>query len=52
MNGGAASAGPRLHAVNPEISERDFLAACAMTDAEGYTGVAERMEPPELVELA
>jgi class 3 adenylate cyclase len=37
--------------VNTEISERDCLAACAMTDAEGYTGVAERMEPPELVEL-
>lgn len=51
MNGGAAPAGPRLHAVNTEISERDCLAACAMTDAEGYTGVAERMEPPELVAL-
>ena len=51
MNGGAASAGPTLQAVNTEISERDCLAACAMTDAEGYTGVAERMEPPELVAL-
>ena len=51
MNGGAASTGPRLHPVNTEISERDCLAACAMTDAEGYTGVAEGMEPPDLVEL-
>lgn len=51
MNGGAASTGPRLHPVNTEISERDCLAACAMTDAEGYTGVAECMEPPDLVEL-
>jgi adenylate cyclase len=37
--------------VNTDISERDCLAACAMTDAEGYTGVAEGMEPPQLVEL-
>lgn len=32
-------------------SEHDCLAACAMTDAEGYTGVAESMPPPELVGL-
>lgn len=32
-----------------QITERECLAACAMTDAEGYTGVAEGMEPPELV---
>jgi adenylate cyclase len=34
-----------------DTCERDCLAACAMTDAEGYTGVAEGMNPPELVEL-
>lgn len=30
---------------------RTCLAACAMTDAEDYTGVAEGMDPPRLVEL-
>jgi adenylate cyclase len=37
--------------VKSDISERDCLAACAMTDAEGYTGVAEDMDPPALVGL-
>lgn len=30
---------------------RNCLAACAMTDAEGYTGLAEGMDPPRLVDL-
>src|SRR5688572_859240 len=30
---------------------RDCLAACVMTDAEGYTSVAEGMEPRRLVEF-
>jgi adenylate cyclase len=30
---------------------RSCLAACAMTDADGYTGLAEGMDPPQLVEL-
>jgi adenylate cyclase len=42
---------PRLGAVNYDASQQDCLAACAMTDAEGYTGVAEEMDPPELVGL-
>lgn len=35
----------------PARIRRDCLAACAMTDAEGYTGLAERMDPPRLVEF-
>lgn len=34
-----------------DLCEHDCLAACAMTDAEGYTGVAETIPPPELVVL-
>lgn len=30
---------------------RSCLAACVMTDAEGYTGLAEGMAPPQLAEL-
>ena len=30
---------------------RSCLAACAITDAEGYTGLAEGMAPPQLAEL-
>ena len=37
--------------MNFDPSEHDCLAACAMTDAEGYTGVAEALPPPELVGL-
>jgi adenylate cyclase len=35
----------------PARIRRDCLAACAMTDAEGYTGLAEGMDPPRLVEF-
>lgn len=34
----------------PEIG-RSCLAACAMTDAEGYTGLAEALAPPQLAQL-
>lgn len=37
--------------MKPDLCEHDCLAACAMTDAEGYTGVAEGLPPPELVAL-
>lgn len=30
---------------------RNCMAACAMTDAEGYTALAEGMDPPRLVDL-
>lgn len=35
----------------PAQIARSCLAACAMTDAEGYTGLAEGMAPPQLAEL-
>ncbi len=35
----------------PDDVGRSCLAACAMTDAEGYTGLAEGMAPPQLAEL-
>lgn len=39
-----------LHTVEPKV-ERICQAVCAMTDAEGYTSVAEDMDPPRLVKL-
>lgn len=35
----------------PAERGRSCLAACVMTDAEGYTGLAEGMDPPQLVEV-
>jgi adenylate cyclase len=32
-------------------AQRNCLAACAISDADGYTGIAEGMEPAHLVEL-
>lgn len=48
-----ASRGEGAYGVAMETGEirRNCLAACAMTDAEGYTGIAEGMDPPGLVDL-
>jgi adenylate cyclase len=35
----------------PAVVGRSCLAACAMTDAEGYTSLAEGMEPSQLAQL-